>query len=415
MFEDGIVFAHLGGGLSLADASTRAERWRVQLAAGEGIAAGTWAVWVYPWQWAHVGPTLVAIDHPRSTRNTPTGPLRARGLSLATGTRSWELEIADAGHDALLAGSCEGTFFVEVRPRLGMPGTLVAFDAATGVERWRRERVIDVRPDEIQAECREGRVMATMEHDVRLLDLRTGRDLWSRSLGAGYVLGATLADDAVFVLAATKGELIALAAADGRELWRTRSIGPRYGGEVLVASRHRVFWPDRETLRVFDRATGAPLWTFTVPYGPFGTHVFRDRGELLVFDGFGFDPDRDLTQRTVTLSGRVSLVPGMPIPPGTSLAGIEISAGEARTRTDAAGRFRLTARGRGSMRLDTVLTDFSGARTASPPLPARPTPTDKCFDVKHDPSEVDFEHDPPTRTVTSVLTTRPCSRDRPYY
>jgi outer membrane protein assembly factor BamB len=408
VFEDGIVFAHPGGELSLADASTRAERWRIQLAPGEGVPVGTYDVWVYPWQWAHVGPTLVAIDHPRGERREAAGPLRARGFRLATGARTWDAVVASTGHDALLAGNCEGTFLVDVTAGLGHPGTLVAFDAATGIERWRRDGVIDVRPGEIQAGCSDGRVMATVGHDVRLLDLHTGRDLWSHSLGAAYVLGATLADDAVFVLTGNKGELVALAASDGHELWRTRSIGPRYNIEVLAASRQRVFWPDRQTLRVFDRATGAPLWTFTLLYGPGEVRLLRDRGMLLLFGGFGFDPDRDLPPRTVTLSGRVTIAPE--ISAEISPAGIEIVVGDARTVTDAQGRFTLAARGRGSMKLNAVLTYRSPSRATGPPIPVPPTAVTDCIAWEHDHPEVDFERDPPALAVTSVLTRQPCPR-----
>jgi len=176
VFDDGVVHAELGGALALADPSTRADRWRIQLAAGEGIPPGTWDVWELPWQWARVGATLVAIDHARYNTRRSDRAIRARGFRVTTGARAWDLEIADAQHDALLAGSCDGVFLVDVTPSLGHPGDLVAFDAATGVERWRRDGVIDVRPGELEARCSRGRVLATTGHDVRLLVLECELD-----------------------------------------------------------------------------------------------------------------------------------------------------------------------------------------------------------------------------------------------
>ncbi len=101
-------------------------------------------------------------------------------------------------------------------------GELVAFDAATGTERWRHRGVVPLRGSPAVAG---GRVFAlTMDNQIIAVSLNDGHLLWTQSglpedaalLGAATA--AIAGDTAVFGL--SSGELFALRAANGQLAWQ---------------------------------------------------------------------------------------------------------------------------------------------------------------------------------------------------
>ncbi len=101
-------------------------------------------------------------------------------------------------------------------------GELIAFDAATGKERWRHRGVVPLRGSPAVAG---GRVFAlTMDNQIIAVSLQDGQLLWTQSglpedaalLGAATA--AIAGDTAVFGL--SSGELFALRAANGQLAWQ---------------------------------------------------------------------------------------------------------------------------------------------------------------------------------------------------
>ena len=97
-----------------------------------------------------------------------------------------------------------------------------AFNADTGAEIWHVDVAEDVDSDKLLGggiAYDSGRVVvATSFGDVIALDAGTGRQLWRRSVGAPMRTGPTIADGRVFVVT-IDNNLYALAEDDGRRLW----------------------------------------------------------------------------------------------------------------------------------------------------------------------------------------------------
>jgi outer membrane protein assembly factor BamB len=130
-----------------------------------------------------------------------------------------------------------------VRPTVGSEGRRLGLVPAVG---GGRVYVADAR----------GRVVA--------LDSGTGRVLWERETGLGFSAGPDLSGDKL-LLGTTGGEALMLAAADGREVWRSQLDSevlsvPRASGEgkVIVHSLD-------DTVYGLDAGTGKELWRFGYP------------------------------------------------------------------------------------------------------------------------------------------------------
>ena len=145
-------------------------------------------------------------------------PAQIVGHDLRGGSRLWRWR-ADDRTDSADAG------LVLVGDALVAPlgsGAVVGLAAADGAERWR------VRPDTsarfVAAPVAvPGRGVAVVDDrgQVRVLDAGTGRDVWTRAVGAP-VTHAPALDGAggALLVPTTRGALVALAAADGAERWR---------------------------------------------------------------------------------------------------------------------------------------------------------------------------------------------------
>lgn len=134
--------------------------------------------------------------------------------------------------------------------------TLVAYDAS-GQWLWTtptadvtQSRPVALDDDHLVATFVDGRVAA--------YDLRTGAKRWEHSLGLDVQLPAAVDRGLVYV-ATGDGELHALGAADGREVW-TRAFGDPLVS--LSAARGQVVGVSTiaNAVVAFDGATGVPLW-----------------------------------------------------------------------------------------------------------------------------------------------------------
>lgn len=110
-----------------------------------------------------------------------------------------------------------------------------------------------------------GRVLvADSQGRVVAADLDTGRVLWERETGLPFSGGPDLAGDRLF-LGTTSGEVLALSATDGRELWRAQLASevlsvPRASGQGKVM----VHTLD-DALFGLDEASGAEQWRVAYP------------------------------------------------------------------------------------------------------------------------------------------------------
>lgn len=208
-------------------------------------------------------------------------------VSLADGRERWRARVGEVTADAVVR---DGTVFVVARD-----GVLAALDAGDGVERWRRRLGTSVEGGLVVGE---GTVATADEAGLLVVhDATSGRRLWSWSGGEGVsavaagggLLLASRFDGGVSAFDAVDGELlwtatvaewsqhsavvagdrvlvpspagwvIALDAADGAEVWRSRVPAP----SALAVWRDRILvGGEGEAVRALDRSSGEELWSF---------------------------------------------------------------------------------------------------------------------------------------------------------
>src|SRR6267143_581757 len=141
-------------------------------------------------------------------------------------------------------------------------GSLVALGPADGVAKWVRlvsgtGDYLDV--DDLQAPEEEARVYAaSSKAGVVALDTATGNPLWTTPLpGANHVLV-----DGPRVYASGKGTLVALARADGKELWKLNLGNDRYATPAAVSGGLLLLSVDRGPLMAVDAVTGRSRGAF---------------------------------------------------------------------------------------------------------------------------------------------------------
>lgn len=148
-------------------------------------------------------------------------------------------------------------------------GGLAAFRSQDGTKVWSRETGTQrgrssIEGDNLYVPLDDGRLLA--------LDLRTGRTQWERRLaGAPHEGGAALSEvlafsDRVF-LGAADARLYCLSARDGSIVWRFR-VGAVLRGRPAAQGSQVVVATMDNSVRAFDRETGALLWHPTVPFRP---------------------------------------------------------------------------------------------------------------------------------------------------
>ncbi|AOW13266.1 outer membrane protein assembly factor BamB [Hydrogenophaga crassostreae] len=110
-----------------------------------------------------------------------------------------------------------------------------------------------------------GRVfVASAKGNVAALDAETGRDIWRVSLNAE--LGAGVGADGQSAAVITRdNDLVTLR--DGREVWRIRLPARSFTAPLVAGGRVFVLMADR-SVGAYDGSTGARLWTQSRPSEP---------------------------------------------------------------------------------------------------------------------------------------------------
>ena len=283
-----VVVAPQYGPLIGLDLATGRERWRFQLAEGQGPESGTIAgdtLFVgtsFPAEGAVDPPVVYALDlatgHQRWRAVLDPGtdlqwaaPVVEGGQVLVADTLSHEGSAATSHLHALDADTGRRRwkadlhapgqgFFAEPPVVAGdlayLPaasGMLLAVDTRTGREVWRDQGGFP-----LVAGVRDGLVVALVGGD-RLVgfDAATGARRWQTPVGGGESeQWAVLGGDAVLV--AGDGALVAVDAATGAARWRA-AVGNAVGPPVVAGER--VYVATRDRLVALDRASGTMVWS----------------------------------------------------------------------------------------------------------------------------------------------------------
>jgi outer membrane protein assembly factor BamB len=245
-------------------------------------------------RWAHrTGPNafVVAAGGGLAVAAPQYGPLI--GLDLATGEERWRFELAEGQgpESGTIAGD---TLFIGTSfPSEGAvdPPIVYALDLASGRERWRA--VLDPGTDLQWAApvVGGGQVLVadTLSHEgsaptshLHALDADTGRRRWRADLhapGQGFFAEGPVVSEGLAYVAATSGMLLAVDTRTGREVWRDQGGFPLVAGvwDGLVIA---LVGGDR--LVGFDAATGARRWQTPVGRGESEQWAVLDGDAVLV-------------------------------------------------------------------------------------------------------------------------------------
>ena len=311
-----VVVAPQYGPLIGLDLATGKERWRFELAEGQGPESGTIA-----------GDTLfVGTSFPSEGA---VGPPVVYALELASGRQRWRA-VLDRGTDLQWAAPVVDGGQVLVADTLSHEGSapashLHALDAGTGQVRWKADLHAPTQGFFAEGPVVAGGLayLATASRMLLAVDTRSGREVWRDESGFPAIAGvrdgllialigdrlvafdtgggarrwqtpigrgegeqwAVLVGDAVLV--AADGDVVAVDAATGAARWRS-AVGQAVGRPVAAGERINVVTRDR--LVALDRAAGREVWASgrlrpaTAPLVTSGRVVVATRdGRLLGF------------------------------------------------------------------------------------------------------------------------------------
>jgi len=158
-------------------------------------------------------------------------------------------------------------------------GRVRAIDHATGTERWTAPASATVRP------ASSGRHLVGADGATAWsLDAASGRPAWQRDLGAAAAAAPVVtAPGAAFLTA--RGDLVLLAWADGREVWRTPMPAPV--SAPIAAGEDRI-WVGLDDGRVLaiGLGDGKPAWTKALGARVLGVTAIGDRLFVGAADNF---------------------------------------------------------------------------------------------------------------------------------
>jgi len=141
-------------------------------------------------------------------------------------------------------------------------GTLVAYDQATGAERWRQQFSGDFWRAN-QAASGQTLVALSYMGKVAAFDLITGQSLWSQSLGGYFEPGASpvIDGDTVYVASSQDwtGKVAAYDLTTGQQRWAYQTSRQDNLWMTPVVSRGRVIAPLQGAVYTLDAATGSLL------------------------------------------------------------------------------------------------------------------------------------------------------------
>jgi outer membrane assembly lipoprotein YfgL len=115
--------------------------------------------------------------------------------------------------------------------------------------------------------------LAGGEGQLAAVDARTGRDLWRVAVGP---IAAGVGSDGKLAAVVTKSNDVVVVQ-DGREVWRQKLVAQAYTAPLVAGGRVFVLAADR-SISAFDGQTGLKLWTQQRPNEPL---VLRQSGVLL--------------------------------------------------------------------------------------------------------------------------------------
>ncbi len=146
-----------------------------------------------------------------------------------------------------------------------------ALSRETGAPIWQEPNDITHPPLAI-----DGQLLIAMPEEVRALDPRTGQTRWARPLPKQLATGMVASGD-VALLADTAGELVAIRARDGGELWR-RSLGATTSHLPARLEPHTVVltMSDARVIALDDQ-NGKVIWERSLPGTLSAPATARDR------------------------------------------------------------------------------------------------------------------------------------------
>jgi outer membrane protein assembly factor BamB len=142
---------------------------------------------------------------------------------------------------------------------------VVALDAETGMQYWSRRFNGPIAGTALRRNDLVYVVVGDRENRVHAINVRRGRGVWSRRVGTTRV--EPLLHDSLLVLAQENGDVAALLASNGTQVWTQRigaspAIAPvAANGQLFVAST-------RDTLYRMDAATGQVTARLALPSTP---------------------------------------------------------------------------------------------------------------------------------------------------
>jgi outer membrane protein assembly factor BamB len=167
-------------------------------------------------------------------------------LDWRTGSTVWSVPLA----------ATSAPLTVNAMLYVGVGDTLHARDAATGAERW----VARAQGTLQQLAVAGNRLVGMGAGIAHAFDLATGKPIWSRTLPpAGDVTGVATTADAVFGSYA-EGRIVAVAVADGRELW-SREVKGRPSPPLVRDDSVYVGATDNR-FYALDAKNGKERWTW---------------------------------------------------------------------------------------------------------------------------------------------------------
>lgn len=333
---DGLVLSRNDGSLELV--SPRARRIVAQVGPPPASTAWTWA--------AARGRLFVADRYERRMERLPPNLLRAfEGRASAP---AWTASLGQNEDPRSIVVTDRGVV-VATTTAGASTGTLSSFDPATGVRQWFRGELAG--PAIVAAE---GSRLLVRSAGLRLVDARTGVDVWRVDVGQTHAIAIGLRGAYVVERSLAADELVVLDLSDGHVRTRT-SLSDRVtstGDTALVALGSRVFVRAGGAVLAVDADAGREGWSFALGHEHTRLDALSSGGAVLLFTGDGtdgtvaFDPDAPLPPHDVIVNGIVRHAPDSAAK-AASLEGLEVHAAGASTKVDARSRFTLALRGRG--------------------------------------------------------------------
>jgi len=264
------------------------------------------------------GGQLVAVDLNRGTIRwrldvvTAWTPATGEGMVFTVGDEAIEARDAKTGAtrwSSPLPGGPAAPLYYDTGWLLASTtsGDLAAFRASDGTLVWRRQLGAPVITTPGPALDRLYLPLA----DNRLVSLRlaTGETVWERTLPAPITALLALEDQLVFGTSAK--DVVSIELRRGRERW-SRRIGGDMAG-VPTADDKRIYYASRDNmLWAVDRKTGNLRWNAPLPSRPAGGPLILADAILMPLvssEIMGFDPKSGKQSLTAAAAGEVGLQP----------------------------------------------------------------------------------------------------------